>query len=139
MTGIKNETVFWILFNSLILVVITGSLTFQFTEIDPEIENKYKAASKDLSNIKYLIICYYCKNKKFPLNLKELVPETILQVPIDPWGNEYILTSLAWRQKNSGVDVLSMGGDGRLGGKGWKRDIISRIDLTEIRCGEKLY
>jgi hypothetical protein len=35
------------------------------------------------------------------------------------------------------MDLLSMGGDGKRGGKGWKRDSISRIDLAEIHCAEK--
>jgi len=137
MGRIKKETFFYIIFNILIIIVIVWSITIQVRELDPEIEEKYKTASKDLSNIKSAIISYYCKNKKFPLTLKDLVPETILQLPIDPWGNEYILTSLDWHQKDSGVDVLSMGSNGRIGGKGWKCDIISRIDLTEIHCEEK--
>jgi hypothetical protein len=136
MRSVKNEVFFFIIFNILIIIIIVWCIKVQLIEFDPEIEKKYTTASEDLSKIKASIIFYYCKNKRFPVTLKDLVPETILQVPADPWGNEYILTSLAWRRKDSGMDVLSMGGDSKSGGKGWKCDIISRIDLTEIRCEE---
>jgi len=136
MMGVRKESIFFILLCVLIVVVLAWSITNQLREADPEIEMKYKTAASDLSSIKAAIIRYYCNNKRFPLTLKELVPETILPLQMDPWGNEYILTTMAWHRKESGLDVFSMGGDGKRGGKGWKSDIILRIDLAEIRCEE---
>lgn len=115
----------------------TWSIQFQLSEIDPEVRQKYEKAANDLEKIKNAIIVFYCKNNKFPNTLDELVPETIKKLPKDPWKNKYIITSLAWRIKGSGMDILSMGGDGKTGGKGWKSDIIVRIDLKDIHCKEK--
>ena len=136
--GSKKESAFYLFLIVLILAIIGWSIAVEWKGRDPHIEEKYAITSRDLSGIKASLILYYCTHGKFPVILEEMVPYTISQLPLDPWGNEYILTSLAWRQKGSGMDILSMGGDGKRGGKGWKRDAISRIDLKEIRCDENI-
>jgi hypothetical protein len=132
----KKDSIMYIMLMLSIIVIVAWSIITQLKGHDPKIAEKYSIAARDLSEIKAAVIHYYCKNRGFPFALEEMVPETISRLPRDPWGNKYIFTSLAWRKKNSGMDLLSMGGDGKRGGKGWKRDIISRIDLTEIRCQE---
>jgi hypothetical protein len=133
----KKDSVIYIILILLIIVIVAWSIIIQLKGHDPKIAEKYSIASNDLSEIKAAVILYYCKHRRFPHALEDMVPETISQLPRDPWGNKYILTSLAWRQKDTGMDLLSMGGDGKRGGKGWKRDSISRIDLAEIHCAEK--
>jgi hypothetical protein len=55
--------------------------------------------------------------------LAALVPEFAESVPVDPWGNAYVYapTGPQW------ADVLSLGADGRLGGKGSATDISGRF------------
>jgi len=36
------------------------------------------------------------------------------------------------------MDVVSMGEDGKMGGRAWRRDIITRIDGEDICCREKV-
>lgn len=122
----------------LTIIIFTWSIHFQLSELDPKIRQKYEKASNDLDKIKNAMIVFYCKNSKFPNTLDELVPEIIKTIPKDPWNNKYIISSLAWRIKGSGMDILSFGGDGKENGKGWqKMDIIVRIDLKDIHCDEK--
>lgn len=134
---LKLQTLFFTAVTILLVVIVAWSIVFQASEADPEIEQKYAIASKDLQHIKNIVIAFYCRNKKFPAGLDALETETTTTLPRDPWGHKYILTSLAWRLPESGRDLVSMGGDGKRGGKAWKRDIISRIDITDIHCEEK--
>jgi len=128
--------VFILVIISVIMISVWSSVS-RLSESDPNIEQKYERATKELHQIRNAVITFYCKNGSFPATLDDLVPQTIKHLPRDPWGNKYIITSLAWRLKGSGTDLLSMGGDGKRGGKAWKGDIIARIDLKEIRCKEK--
>lgn len=115
-------------------MLILWSIQSQSSPSDPKIIQKYKQATLDLEQIKNATIIFYCKNSRFPNSLDELVPATVKKLPKDPWENNYIITSLAWRRKGSGIDILSMGADGKRSGKGWKRDIITRIDLKNLEC-----
>ncbi|MBF0101972.1 MAG: hypothetical protein HQK77_13805, partial [Desulfobacterales bacterium] len=103
----KKEIFFFIIFNILIGVIILWSIQDQLQQLDPEIEKKYKEASQDLSKIKTAIIVYYCKNKQFPVRLTDLVPETLLQLPIDPWGNEYFKTQGGFWTWNGPNNILT--------------------------------
>ena len=135
--SLQKDSPIYIMLILLIIVIVGWSIIIQLKGHDPKIAEKYSIASNNVSEIKAAVIHYYCENRRFPHALEEIVSKTNAQLPRDPWGNKYILTSLAWRQKDTGMDILSLGGDGKRVGKGWKRDIISRIDLTEIRCEEK--
>ncbi len=131
---ISKESIFFIVFIILIVAVTTWSIVFQVSEMDPEIDLKYEKAGKELKKLKTAVIGFYCINGRFPDAIKDLVPESIPQLPMDPWGSEYVLTSLAWRRVGTGVDLLSKGSDRKQGGRGWKKDVIVRIDLEKIRC-----
>jgi general secretion pathway protein G len=43
-------------------------------------------------------------------------------VPVDPWGNAYVYSAPG---KNGPYDIVSLGADGREGGEGDNRDIVS--------------
>ncbi len=133
----KSESRIFLLIIFLIIVISVWSAVSRWSGADPNIEQKYDTAAKDLRRLKSAVITFYCREGRFPSALDDLVPGIIEHLPKDPWGHKYIITSLAWRVKGSGMDLLSKGGDGKRGGKAWKADIIARIDLKEIRCEKR--
>jgi general secretion pathway protein G len=48
------------------------------------------------------------------------------RLPLDPWGHAYV-----FRREGEGFDVLSYGADGRAGGEGGGRDIVSDAKAGE--------
>jgi|GEM_PF-5256981 len=132
----QNQKQIVIIGTILTIMLSLWSMQSQLPTSDPKIKQKYKQATLDLKQIKNATIIFYCKHSTFPDSLDELVPNMLKELPRDPWGNMYIITSLAWRIKGSGKDILSMGADGKRSGKGWKRDIITRVDLKNLDCNE---
>lgn len=137
-TKLNPEKVFMIPLIILICVSIIWNIFFKTSDIAPDINQKQLKEGKDLEFIKNRVIGYYCKYKKFPVSLKDIVPEFSDKIPKDSWGNEYVFTSLAWRTRGSGMDLVATGKDGKIAGKGEGVDSISRIDLDKINCNKKL-
>ena len=131
---IKIETTFFVLLIISIVMISVWNIVFQLSNSDPKIELKYDIAINEIRQSKNAVIAYYCNKGRFPLTLDDLVPETINHLPRDPWGNNYMIESLSGSLKGSGISLLSMGGDGKSGGKAWKMDIIARVDIKEINC-----
>lgn len=130
----KLETIIFTLLIIITLITMIWSMMIPLSKTDPNIEMKYVITHKELQKFKSAVVDYYCEKGYFPIDLNELNPESINSLSLDPWGNKYLITSLGWRKKGSGIDILSMGRDGKIGGKSWKRDVIIRIDLTRSFC-----
>ena len=86
------------------------------------------AAQTQISNLKIVLDAYEVDNGSYPKGskgLENLVEQPgntlnwrgpyIEEVPIDPWGNEYVYESPG-KHNSSSYDLYSMGPDGRSGG-----------------------
>ena len=131
---LNPEKVFIIPLIILICSSIIWNVFFKTSDIDTDINKKQLKEEKDLEFIKNGVIGYYCKYKKFPVSLKNIVPEFSDKIPKDFWRNEYVFTSLPWRIIGSGMDLVATGKDGKIAGKGEGVDTILRIDLDKINC-----
>jgi hypothetical protein len=130
----KPTSFFWIMLIIFIIAVTAWNVLSRLSTADPAVQQKYNQAAGELYRIKQSVISFYCKNGRFPDSLNELAPDWIASPPKDPWGNNYIITSLAWRTKGQGVDLMSLGGDGKKGGKSWHMDIIITVEIEDTRC-----
>lgn len=123
----------------MIVVVILGILAALVVPsmIGKAGEARHTAAAADLRAIANALDMYRLENFTYPStdqNLKALVEQPrgyppapnwntsgyLRKLPKDPWGQPYIYMSPG---KTRDYDLLSMGGDGRIGGQGEAADI----------------
>jgi len=123
----------------MIVVVILGVLAALVVPnmIGKAAEARQTAAASDIRSIANALDMYRLDNFNYPStdqNLAALVEKPsgfpaaanwseggyLRKLPKDPWGNEYIYISPG---KTGPYDLLSMGGDGRIGGEGEAADI----------------
>lgn len=128
----------------MIVVVILGILAALVVPnmIGKAGEARQTAAAADIRAIANALDMYRLENFHYPStdqNLQALVEKPsgyppannwsqsgyLRKLPKDPWGNHYLYISPG---KNGDYDLLSMGGDGRIGGEGEAAD----IDLTNL-------
>ena len=123
----------------MIVVVILGVLAALVVPnmIGKAGEARQTAAASDIRSIANALDMYRLDNFNYPStdqNLAALVEKPngfpaaanwgeggyLRKLPKDPWGNNYIYISPG---KTGPYDLLSMGGDGRIGGEGEAADI----------------
>lgn len=123
----------------MIVVVILGILAALVVPnmIGKAAEARQTAAASDIRAIANALDMYRLENFNYPStdqNLRALVEKPsgfpaavhwseggyLRKLPKDPWGNDYIYISPG---KTGPYDLLSMGGDGRIGGEGEAADI----------------
>ena len=128
----------------MIVVVILGILAALVVPnmIGKAREARQTAAAADIRAIANALDMYRLENFNYPStdqNLQALVEKPsgyppannwsqsgyLRKLPKDPWGNHYLYISPG---KNGEYDLLSMGGDGRIGGEGEAAD----IDLANL-------
>lgn len=132
----NTEKIFILTFIILIFTLTIWNTFFKTSDTKFYTKENQLKESKDLESIKNGIVNYYCKYNRFPLSPNDIAPEFIDKIPKDSWGNDYILTSLAWRTKGSGMDLVATGKDGKVAGKGENIDNILRIDIDKINCNK---
>jgi general secretion pathway protein G len=101
------------------------------------LKGKQNAARAEISSICAALETYYSVNDRYPDNSQGLAaltehsekhPEPLLkQVPIDPWGHPYQYNRPG---REGPYEVICFGADGRAGGAGADKDIVS-WDLKE--------
>lgn len=110
-------------------VVVTGLI--------PKLqEAKVSAAKSQISVLYQAVVDFHMKMGRLPdenVGLSELVENTANdpkwkrfleadEVPLDPWGNEYIYKV----ENDTDFEILSYGADGQEGGEGNNADISNR-------------
>jgi general secretion pathway protein G len=88
---------------------------------------KRSRAKSDLATIKDAVETYHLQHNRYPSNRKGLQALSNLESTTDPWGNPYQYN----RPGEKGpYEVLTLGADGREGGKGANADLHS-WELTQ--------
>jgi len=65
-------------------------------------------------------------NGKYPDNLESLTPNYFLELPVDPWGNNY-----HYSIENDKPLIFTFGSDNEKGGKGSARDLSSDMNVKK--------
>ena len=126
----------------LIVMVILGLLAAlvgprMFGKVD---KSKQKAAKTQIALFETSLDMYRLDMGKYPTTeqgLKALRtkpeeadtwdgPYIPKDIPLDPWGHEYLYKSPG---DNGDYDIISMGADGNIGGEGIDKDIVSWQDI----------
>lgn len=116
----------------LIVIVIIGLLG---SLVAPEMfskigSSKQKTAKAQMQMLETSLDTYFLDVGEYPKNLSELKesnkpgwdgPYIRKDIPLDPWGNEYVLE--ASESNGIGYVLRSLGKDGKLGGDGENEDI----------------
>lgn len=98
-----------------IILLLMGALTFGLSSMFAEAQGDTAALS--ISRINDRVRIYQVKKRKVPSNLRDIYKDD--PVPVDPWGNEFVLRSGG----KNGYDIISFGADGKEGGDGANADI----------------
>lgn len=81
---------------------------------------KVAKAVNDMSEMKTAIKLFRLKHSRLPESLEEIAKEfENEEVPLDPWGNEYIYKVLG----KSEFDIVCYGADGDEGGEEYDKDL----------------
>jgi general secretion pathway protein G len=135
---IKNQTGFTLLE----LLVVLGIIAMLAGLVGPQVmkhmgEAKVKAAKVQIEDLSQTMDMYKLDVGSYPTSeqgLNALVenPGDVqrwngpylkkAKIPVDPWNNEYRYTSPGEHGK---FDIVSLGADGKEGGEGEDRDIVS--------------
>jgi general secretion pathway protein G len=97
------------------------------------IKGKQQAAEAQIASFKDALESYYTIHSRFPSNeqgLKALtktsneMPQPLMEaIPKDPWGNSYQYNYPG--RNGRAYEIISYGADGREGGEGSNRDVVS--------------
>jgi general secretion pathway protein G len=123
--GRRGMTLMEVMIVIAIILLLMGVLTFGLGGMFNQAQGD--AAMLQINRINEQVRIYQIKKKKVPGDLKDLFDgET---VPLDPWGNEYLLK----QGGKNGYDIVSLGADGKEGGTGSDAD----IKLSDSQGGGK--
>tara|TARA_R110002124_G_scaffold696_1_gene3361 strand:- start:100 stop:537 length:438 start_codon:yes stop_codon:yes gene_type:complete len=120
------------LLEMMIVVAIMGVLAGAFI---PTLFNQLDKADQgrtkhDLSQLASQVKYYYIDERKYPNNgtgLTVLIPDYLSELPIDPYGREYL-----YKKKKRGVLVYTLGEDGKVGGEGSDTDIYELVTRGNV-------
>ena len=82
----------------------------------------------DISKIQTQVQFYYLNERRLPRSMSDLVPDYLVSVPKDPWGNHYVHV-----RDNRKHFIMSYGRDGVAGGRGIDSDIKVKVNLRGLR------
>lgn len=99
-----------------IILLLMSVLTFGLAGMFGEAQGD--AARLQIQRIDERVRLFKVKKRKTPTDLREVFKDEPL--PVDPWGNEYVLRA---GSGNRDYDIISFGADGREGGTGKDADI----------------
>ena len=128
----KNEQGFTLI-EMLIVIIILGLLASLvapklFTKVD---KARIQTAKAQIELLSAAIDTYRLDMGKFPSSLEELRrsddpkwegPYLPKEVPPDPWNNPYVYK---YPGEHGSYDIISYGADGKPGGEGNDKDIVS--------------
>ena len=126
----------------MVVIVILGLLT---TLVVPQVfrqlhKAKVEVVRAELATFQTALDAYAMENGGYPAELGQLLlPDAsgyayidTDELPIDPWGNEYVYTAPDSRLAKPLVQ--SLGADGQLGGEGADRDLFEPGELKRRRA-----
>lgn len=95
----------------IVLTIIAGIMGivgfFVFGALD---DAGRKTADAQIRNIQAVLDSYYVTNRQYPTSLQDLTQgpsPAMREVPVDPWGNEYVYRRISNRE----YELFSMGPD----------------------------
>lgn len=132
--SIRRHASAFSLVEMMVVLVIIGLLA---SIVTISVRNQLAIAKRNTAKMEIATICdaletYYTVHDRYPgpdegltvlTAATDKLPEALLQsVPIDPWGREY---QYVVPGRNAPYEVITFGSDGREGGDGVDKDILS--------------
>jgi general secretion pathway protein G len=102
-----------------IILLLMSVLTFGLAGMFGQAQGD--AAKLQIQRIDERVRLFKIKKRKTPTDLQEVFKDE--PMPIDPWGNEYVLRSSGGGGGKRDYDIMSYGADGKEGGTGNDADI----------------